>query len=191
VSKSRANQSTGGAFPAHGGPSSETQPGEAQPVTTVLVQTGADHKTTLVTITSTRLTYVDSDRRIHFEGGVTMQAADAMITSRELVATLAKTGQESSQVPSNQSVGTPSRLEKAVASGNVVIQQQARKATGESLVYETSEDKFTLTGGPPSIFDAERGTITGSSLTFFRRGDRVLVEGQDNSPVITHTRMAR
>jgi len=33
-------------------------------------------------------------------------------------------------------------------------------------------------GGPPSIFDAERGKITGVSLTFFRGDDRVLVEGE-------------
>jgi len=189
VSTSRAKQSTGGASQPLGGPSGERQP--APPVTTVLVQTGADHKTTLVTITSGRLTYVDADRRIHFEGGVTMRGSDATITSQVLDVTLAKTGQTSSEVTSNQSLGTPSRLEKAVASGNVVIQQQTRKATGDSLVYEASEDKFTLTGGPPSIFDAERGKITGDSLTFFRRDDRVLVEGKDNSPVITHTRMAR
>ena len=182
--------STSGAKQTNGGPSQPLGK-PSQPVTTVLVQTGADHKTNLVTITSTRLTYIDSDRRIHFEGGVRMQAADATITSRELDATLAQTGQTSSQATSNQAVGTPSRLEKAVASGNVVIQQQARKATGESLVYEVSEDKFTLTGGPPSIFDAERGKITGNSLTFFRRDDRVVVEGKANSPVITHTRMAR
>ena len=184
VSTSGAKQSTGGTSQALGRPS--------QPVTTVLVQTGADHKTTLVTITSTRLTYVDADRRIHFEGGVTMQGSDATITSRELDVTLAKFGPAvSTQTSSNQAVGTPSRLERAVASGNVVIQQQTRKATGESLVYEVSEDKFTLTGGKPSIFDAERGKITGDSLTFFRRDDRVVVEGKANSPVITHTRMAR
>ena len=185
LSTSGAKQSAGGTSQPLGRSPSEIQP--SQTVTTVLVQTGADHKTTLVTITSARLTYVDADRRIHFEGGVTMQGSDATITSRELDVMLAKTIQASS----NQSLGTPSRLERAVASGNVVIQQQARKATGESLVYEVSEDKFTLTGGKPSIFDAERGKITGDSLTFFRRDDRVVVEGKPNSPVITHTRMAR
>jgi len=29
------------------------------------------------------------------------------------------------------------------------------------LVYTAADDKFVLTGGPPSIFDAERGKITG------------------------------
>jgi lipopolysaccharide export system protein LptA len=159
----------------------------AKPVTTVLVQTGADGKTTLVTITSQRLTYADPERRIHFDGGVMMRSADATITSQNLDVFLA----QAKQTSLNQSLTTPSRLEKAIAHGSVVIQQLTRRATGETLTNIVAEDKFTLEGGPPSIFDAERGKITGDSLTFFRRDDRVLVEGKDNSPVITNTRVAR
>jgi lipopolysaccharide export system protein LptA len=83
------------------------------------------------------------------------------------------------------------KLEKIVASGKVVITQPNRQATGNRLVYNTEDDKFVLTGGPPSIFDAERGTITGVSLTLFRHDDRVLVEGSSSEPTITETRVAR
>ena len=62
---------------------------------------------------------------------------------------------------------------------------------GQKLVYTAADDKFVLTGGPPSIFDAEQGKITGVSLTFFRRDDRVLVEGEASTPVVTQTRVAR
>ncbi|PYX29394.1 MAG: hypothetical protein DMG77_13175 [Acidobacteria bacterium] len=78
-----------------------------------------------------------------------------------------------------------------VVQGNVVIQQSTRRAEGQKLVYLAAEDKFVLTGGPPSIFDAERGKITGVSLTFFRRDGRVLVEGEASTPVVTQTRVAR
>jgi lipopolysaccharide export system protein LptA len=78
-----------------------------------------------------------------------------------------------------------------VAQGDVLIQQPKREARGQTLTYTASEDKFVLTGGPPSIFDAEQGKITGVSLTFFRRDDRVLVEGEASSPVVTTTRVAR
>jgi lipopolysaccharide export system protein LptA len=173
-----------------GGSSHESGASSATPVTTVLVQTGADGKSTLVTITSQRLTYTDSERRIHFDGGVTMHNTDATITSEGLDVYLA----QSKQAPSNQAVNqlsaTPSRLEKAIAHGGIVIAQQSRHATGETLTYLAAEDKFILEGGPPSIFDAERGQITGDSLTFFRHDDRVLVEGRANSPVITKTRVA-
>jgi lipopolysaccharide export system protein LptA len=162
----------------------------AVPVTTVLVQTGADGKTTLVTIASQRLTYTDTERRIHFEGGVVMRNTDATITSQELDVYLAQGKQPASNQILTQPSRTPSRLEKAVAQGNIAITQLTRRATGDTLTYLAAEDKFVLEGGPPSIFDAERGQITGDSLTFFRHDDRVLVEGGANSPVITKTRVA-
>jgi lipopolysaccharide export system protein LptA len=78
-----------------------------------------------------------------------------------------------------------------VAQDDVIIEQTTRRATGQKLVYTVADDKFVLTGGPPSIFDAEQGKITGVSLTFFRRDDRVLVEGEASTPVVTQTRVAR
>ena len=86
---------------------------------------------------------------------------------------------------------TPGQVEHIVAEGNIVITQPSRRATGERLEYVAADDKFILTGGPPSIFDAEHGKITGDSLTFFRRDDRVLVEGRETSPTTTRTRVAR
>jgi lipopolysaccharide export system protein LptA len=159
-------------------------------VTTALVQSGTDTKNTLVTITSRNLTYTDSERRIHFEGVVTMHTTDATITSQVLDVYLAQSKQATSNQILTQQSATPSRLERAVAKGNVAIVQPTRRATGETLTYVAAEDKFTLEGGSPSIFDAERGQITGDSLTFFRHDDRVLVEGGANSPVITKTRVA-
>jgi len=96
-----------------------------------------------------------------------------------------------SQTTNNKLVSGPGRLERMVAQGKVVVQQPGRRADGQTLVYTASDDKFVLTGGPPSIFDAERGKITGVSLTFFRGDDRVLVEGEARSPVVTQTRVAR
>ena len=61
----------------------------------------------------------------------------------------------------------------------------------ERLEYFADEGKFVLTGGSPSIFDAEHGKITGDSLTFYNRDDRVLVEGGNSSPTVTQTRVAR
>jgi lipopolysaccharide export system protein LptA len=72
-----------------------------------------------------------------------------------------------------------------------VVQQPGRRAVGQQLVYTAADDKFVLTGGSPSIFDAERGKTAGVSLTFYRRDDRVLVDGEASSPVVTQTRVAR
>ena len=82
-------------------------------------------------------------------------------------------------------------MEKIVAENDVVITEPSRRATGERLVYTAADDKSVLTGGPPCIFDAERGKITGDSLTFYRHDDRVLVEGRSTSPAVTRTQVAR
>ena len=89
-----------------------------------------------------------------------------------------------------QSLG-PAHLDKIVASGSVVITEPTRHATGEQLTYTASDDKFVLTGGPPSIFDAEHGKITAVSLTLFRRDGRVVVEGDSKSPAVTETKVVR
>jgi lipopolysaccharide export system protein LptA len=158
-----------------------------KPVSTVLVQVDKKGNVTPVSITSSRLTYTDDQHRAHFEGGVTARGADATITADHLDAFMVPRGQELQ----GQSVKGQGQLERMVAEGNVVIQEPARRATGDQLIYTVADDKLVLTGGSPSIFDAEHGKIRGDSLTFFRRDDRVLVEGRDTSPTVTQTRVAR
>jgi lipopolysaccharide export system protein LptA len=190
----------------------------AQPVSTVLVQsklalpgtvqpdkvqpaalpTGGEHKakiksqekpgdTSPVAITSARLTYADADRHAHYDGGVIAQGTNFTVSAITMDAYLLPR----SQTSGNQSLAGAGQLDHMVAEGNVVIVQPGRRAEGKMLVYTAADDKFVLTGGPPSIFDAERGKITGVSLTFFRGDDRVLVEGKASSPVVTQTRVAR
>ena len=159
-------------------------------VSTVLLQN--DHsevngtaRSTPVVITSTRLTYADNERKAHFEGDVTAKGSDVTITAKKMDALLEARGRTS------QSLSGAGKLDKIIAQDQVVITQPDRRATGDLLTYTASDDKFVLTGGPPSIFDAEHGKITGVSLTFFRHDDRVLVEGNNSSPTVTQTRVAR
>jgi len=140
---------------------------------------------TLIAITSTRLTYADSERRAHFEGDVAAKGSDITITAKKMDAFLQARGSD------NQPLSAAGKLDKIVATDQVVITQPDRHAAGDLLTYTASDDKFVLVGGPPSIFDAERGKITGVSLTFFRHDDRVLVEGNNLSPTVTQTRVAR
>jgi len=159
----------------------------SQPVSTVLVQVDKNGKATPVAITSAHLMYKDAERKIVLDGGVTVKGADATMTAQQMSVFLAPRN------PSQGSAerGTPGRVEQIIAQDRVFITQPARHATGERLVYSAAEEKFVLTGGPPSIFDAERGKITGDSLTFYKRDDRVLVEGKETSPTVTRTQVAR
>jgi lipopolysaccharide export system protein LptA len=168
----------------------------ASPAKTVLVQVEKQPSTAIssgqdrsipVTITARRLSYVDADRMVRYEGGVLAKGTDFTASSKTADAYLLPR----SQTPGNPTLSATGRLDHMVAQGNVVVQQTNRRAEGQTLIYTAADEKFVLTGGPPSIFDAEQGKITGVSLTFFRRDDRVLVEGEGTTPVVTTTRVAR
>jgi len=141
----------------------------------------------LVTVTARELIYTDADRKAHYEGEVQAKGTDFKAASKTLDAYLRPRG----EVQEKKSLASPSQLDHMVAEGDVLVEEPGRRAEGQKLVYTAAEDKFVLTGGSPSIFDAEQGKITGVSLTFFRRDDRVLVEGEASSPVVTRTRVAR
>jgi lipopolysaccharide export system protein LptA len=171
----------------------------SQAVKTVLVQVDKTGRVTPVVITSAHLTYNDSDRKVVLNGGVTAKGSDATMKARQMTVFLLPrskaqdtTGKTSSGAASSTSGwGSPGQVEKIVAETDVVITEPERRATGDQLTYLAGEEKFVLTGGSLSIFDAERGKITGDSLTFYRHDDRVLVEGRTTSPAVTRTQVAR
>ncbi len=164
--------------------------GAGQAVSTALVQADKNGKVTPVNITSAHLTYADGERKIFLDGGVTAKGSDATMTGRQMTVFLLPRTQAGAG-SSAMTPGTPGQVERIVAEGGIVITQPTRHATGDKMVYTAADDKFVLTGGSPSIFDAERGKITGDSLTFYRHDDRVLVEGTEKSPAVTKTQVAR
>ena len=163
------------------GPQKSQAPGKAGKTSNSHAQSGP------IAITALKVTYADPERKVHYEGGVVAKGLDFSASSKTAGAYLLPR----SQTSTNQSAAGPGQLDHMVAEGSVRVQQPNRRAEGEKLVYTAADDKFVLTGGPPSIFDAEQGKITGVSLTFFRRDDRVLVEGEASTAVVTQTRVAR
>jgi lipopolysaccharide export system protein LptA len=147
--------------------------------------------TSPVAVTSARLTYADAERKAHYEGGVIAKGTAFTASASTMDAYLLPRRQTSSNQPLAGHISRAGQLDHMIAQGSVVVIQPTRRAEGQTLVYTASDDKFVLTGGPPSIFDAERGKITGVSLTFFRADDRVLVEGGVSTPVVTQTRVAK
>jgi lipopolysaccharide export system protein LptA len=150
------------ALTATGNPESKVQ--------TVFVQTDKSGKQVPVQVSAQRLTYVDAERKGHFEGAVRVKIPETTLTAGRVDIFLRP------KVAGTASAGAASQVEQITATGdegaNVVIEQQnpVRRAVGERLVYSAAESKFVLTGAPgnpPSIFDAERGNLTGDSLTFY------------------------
>jgi lipopolysaccharide export system protein LptA len=159
-----------------------------QRVSTALMSTDKSGKSTPVHITSSHLVYHDSEREAIYQGEVLARSPDMTLTSGQMEVFFAPASRsEAKPTPA----GTPAKLEKIIASDSVVVTQPTRHATGDKLTYTAEDDRFILTGGPPSIFDAERGKITGVSLTLFRRDDRVIVDGSSSLPAVTNTRVVR
>src|SRR5579863_2179836 len=118
----------------------------AQPVSTVFVQTDKSGNSTPVAVTSSRLTYTDSERRAHFDENALVKVTDVTITARQVDAFLEARGPATPSQPSSTA-----KLDRIVAAGQVVVTQPGRQANGDQLVYTSGDDRFVLTGGPPSI----------------------------------------
>jgi lipopolysaccharide export system protein LptA len=138
-----------------------------------------------ITITAARLSYADLERKAHYQGSVFAQGPGFTASSNEMDVYFSSPAQTNDK----KTLSNAGHVERMVAQGDVILHEPTRRAVGQTLIYTSSDDKFVLTGGPPSIFDAERGKITGVSLTFFRADDRVLVEGKASTPVVTQTRV--
>ncbi len=158
-----------------------------QPVSTVFVQPDKQGKLAAVNVTGARLTYSDRERKARFEGGVTLKSAGQMVTAEAMEVHLLPAGE----------AGAPasgSRVERVLALGKVVAESPGRKATGTRLVYTAAEGKFEMTGDaahPPTITDAEHGTATGDSVTFYNQGDRVVVGSRTPARTVTQTQVQK
>lgn len=137
---------------------------------------GLAGKTNVVRVVSREMTYSDESRRADFTGGVQVDSADGRMRGQQAVADLQAVGVGSAQ--SAGKGGFMGGVERVVASGQIVIDQPGRRATGEQVVYTASDGMFVLTGtadAMPKIVDEQRGTVTGTSLRFHAGDESVVV----------------
>ena len=167
----------------------EAQADAQHRVATLFVQTDATGKVTPVNVASDQLRYVDQTRQAHFTGSVVARMTEGTLTADQAtVYLLARQQKPGAKAAANEP--SASQLDHIVADGHVVLTQPTRHGQGEHLVYTAADGKYVLSGGTPSIFDAERGTVQGDSLTFYNRDDRVLVESAPTPP-IAQSRVAK
>jgi lipopolysaccharide export system protein LptA len=151
-------------YAAGAAPSSETPRRETRPLT----------------VRADFLEYFDEGSKASYRGHVKLQTeATAMEADRMDVYFC--------QLGTNQE----SEVERAMAEGHVVVVQPGRRATGEHGEYFAGPGKIVLTGGPPNIYDVEKGFTTGQRLTVFVHDDRLLVDGGGGSPSLSQHRVAQ
>jgi lipopolysaccharide export system protein LptA len=131
-----------------------------------------------VRIRAEHLEYFDQGRKASYRGKVKLQTEDTILESDKLDAYF-----------SNVSAADSAELERAVADGTIRVVQPGRRATGQHAEYFAAEGKILLSGGPPTLMDAEKGFTSGQRLTFFTRDDNLFVTGGDESPTISRHRV--
>ena len=143
-------------------------------------------------VTADRLVYDDTSRLARFTGDVLLRDAQGTVQADTMDLYLAQPN-----APAKLQAATPGdftgRLDRAVASGEVKIEQPGRRGTGDHLVYTAGDGIFVLTGSalrPPRLEDRQKGMITGESLIFRSRDDKVEVGG-GQSGTVTTTRVSR
>ncbi|HEY6428238.1 MAG TPA: LptA/OstA family protein, partial [Acidimicrobiales bacterium] len=135
-----------------------------------------------VTIRADRLEYFDLGRKAMYRGHVRMDASGATLQAERLDAYFTSAG-------AAQGIATEAtKLERAVADGNVTVVEPGRRAAGDHAEYFTAEGKLVMTGGPPTLYDAKAGFTTGQTLTFFTASDTLIIDGGKGSRALSkHT----
>ena len=131
-------------------------------------------------ITAERLTYMDPERRAVYEGGVSARNGFGTLRSDQLQVFFTASGASGS-----------AQIERALATGKVIITQPGRRARSEQAEYFAAEDKIVLSGGSPIVEDEQRGSTTGRRLTFYLGDDRIAVDSEEGSRTLTKHRVAK
>jgi lipopolysaccharide export system protein LptA len=150
------------------------------------VQPGAS--VTLWKVRAPMLRYWNDLGRAHLEDGVFAESSDQSLKSRTLDLFLSPATPP--PVASAATKGTPiatggRQLTRALALGNVIVHQADRRGSAERADYTAADEKFVLSGGEPTLTDAENDTTTGRSLTFYRASDTIFIDSSTGSRTLT------
>ena len=70
-----------------------------------------------------------------------------------------------------------------------MIEEGDRRATAEQGVYTAEDQKFVLSGGNPTLYDAQEGITTGRQLTFHIADDTIIVDSGEGLRTLTKHRV--
>jgi lipopolysaccharide export system protein LptA len=153
----------------------------------------ASKKASLWHIASDMLTYMDLENRAHLEGNVVVQSEVQRMRSDALDLYFTRANTAAIEKGSNNAPGATGaqQISRAVGTGEVVVDEQTRKATAERAEYTAADGKFVMSGGNPTLFDGTQGTTTGRQLTFFLADDTIIVDSEIGSRTLTKHRVQK
>lgn len=155
----------------------------------------------VVRVTSGGLEYDDSTHRATFTAGVRLVTNDETVQAANAVALLSDGGSGGSAGQSSAPATLlGGKVDRVIASGDVVVQQPGRRGTGQLLSYTASDQTVVLSGSPnvhPTITDAVQGTKITAVAFRFHTGDEsvealsALPDGSFEGQVRTQTPVKR
>ena len=136
---------------------------------------------TLWHVSSGKLTYFDTENRAQLEENVVVQSIDQKMRASTLDLYFRKAGDGKGA----------SQISRAVGKGAVEVEESDRRATADNGVYTAEDQKFVLSGGNPTIYDATEGTTKGRELTFYIASDTIIVDSGNGLRTLTKHRVQR
>jgi lipopolysaccharide export system protein LptA len=136
-------------------------------------------------VSSGVLTYWDAENRAHLENDVLVQSGDQRMRAPVLDLYFTREGD------AKNGRGGTTKISRAVGTGGVLVEQGDRRGTAERGVYTAEDDKFVLSGGTPTLYDAAEGTTTGRELTFNNADDTIIVDSGNGMRTLTRHRVQR
>jgi LPS export ABC transporter protein LptC len=127
------------------------------------------------------LTYWGSDSRARLEQGASAESAEGSIQANQIDLYFSPPG----------SASGAQQLSRAVATGDVSVRQEGRRGTSNRAEFTSSEGKFVLSEGKPTVYDSTGDTTTGRQLTFFFADDRIVVDSEEGSRTLSLHRIEK
>jgi lipopolysaccharide export system protein LptA len=133
-------------------------------------------------ISAGTLTFWDTENRAKLEQHVVVQSVDQRMRAPELELFFTRAAN-----------GKPAaaQISRAVGTGGVMVEEGDRRATAEKGVYTAADQKFVLSGGNPTLYDAQEGTTTGRQLTFHIADDTIIVDSAEGMRTLTKHRVQK
>ncbi|MGH9787605.1 MAG: LptA/OstA family protein, partial [Candidatus Acidiferrales bacterium] len=140
----------------------------------VVESTPAKKQKQTVEVASERFTFTETDHRGLFEGNVRARNGFGRLRAPQLEVFLGRS-----------QPGGDMELQRALARGGVVVEQDGSQALGEQAEYIAAEQTVTMWGGEPTLIDPARGTTTGDRLTLFLADGTIRVDSAEGTRTVT------
>ena len=142
-------------------------------------------------IRAQRLAYSNAQGLAHLDGGVTASSDQGILHSQTMDAYLATSRNTATPGGSLSQASLAGGLQRAVAEGNVVVNQNTIHGYADRAEYDAVANKFTFSGTEAKITDENGTTTTGRSLTYDVASDTISVNSDEGSRTLTRHRVEK